>query len=84
MLGDEDKLTVVTDMIAPSTRSASVKASIITDRAVYNIGDTIHFKVYMRTQEGGQLVTPTYSDYKFVVQWKRDAPVENFEGASPD
>jgi len=52
----------------PATR-AYTKAVVVTDRAVYKPGDTVHVKAYARSQQGTEMLVPTVG-YTLRARWK--------------
>jgi hypothetical protein len=65
---DTGMLAVVNNLGTVRTPTTGLTVSIITDRSVYKLGDTVHLKLYVRGQEGRELVVPN-TKYDLMVRW---------------
>jgi hypothetical protein len=66
---EHDGELTVTDGVTPTSASEpSPKAVLVTDRAVYKLGNVVHVKGYVRTSVGTTLEVPT-GLYSYNVNW---------------
>ena len=72
---DSGGLAVINQLSLSSPSNIPVSAAIVTDRGVYKGGDVVHVKLWVRAQEGSEMVVPS-AGYELAVQWTREEAAE--------